>query len=104
MTFREKLKTLEKLAELGGEDQVIEQTVTKLLDYATARHRQDLADITAKLRALEEQCGMSSDLFSQKFHCGELGDDEAFLRWDALLVMQQRIAQRLAILLSDATP
>ena len=103
MTFGEKLKTLEKLAELGGKDQVIEQTVTKLLDYATARHRQDLADITAKLRSLEEQFAIDSDLFSQKFHSGEFGDEEEFLRWDALLVMQQRIAQRLAILLADST-
>jgi hypothetical protein len=103
MTFGEKLKTLEKLAELGGEDQVIEQTVAKLLDYATARHRQDLADITAKLHALEEQFAMDSDLFPQKFHSGELGDAEEFLRWDVLLVMQQRIAQRLAILLADST-
>jgi hypothetical protein len=104
MTFGAKLKTLEKLAELGGEDQVIEQTVAKLLHYATARHRQDLADITAKLHFLEEQFAMDSDLFSQKFHSGELGDEEEFLRWDALLVMQQHIAQRLAILLAGSPP
>lgn len=103
MTFWEKVKTLEKLAELGGEDHVIDQTLTKLLDYAIQRHRTDLEAIAAKLRSLEEQFGMPSDLFYEKFHRGELGDDEAFFRWDALVEMQRRIAQRLAILQADSS-
>jgi hypothetical protein len=103
VVFLEKLKTLEKLAELGGEDRVMDQTITKLLDYAAGKHRKDLEDITAKLQALEEQFGITSDLFSQKFHSGELGDDEEFFRWDALVAMQRRIADRLAMLSADAT-
>jgi hypothetical protein len=99
----EKLKTLAKLAELGGEDPLIDQTITKLLDYATDRHQKDLEDIAAKLRALEERFGMTSDLFYQKFHCGELGDDEEFFRWDALVETQRRVAQRLALLLADSS-
>ena len=103
MNFEEKLKTLEKLAELGGEDPIIDQTITKLLDYATARHRRDLEDIAAKLCALEAQFGMTSDLFYEKFHRGELGDEEEFFRWDALVEMQRRVAQRLALLLADSS-
>ena len=101
MNFEEKLKTLEKLAELGGEDPIIDQTITKLLDYATARHRRDLEDVAAKLRALEVQFGMTSDLFYEQFHRGELGDEEDFFRWDALVEMQRRVAQRLALLLAE---
>ncbi len=101
-SFEEKLKTLGKLVELGGEDPIIDQTITKLLDYATERHRKDLEDLAAKLRALEEQFGMTSDLFSQQFQRGELGDDEAFFRWHALVEMQRRVAQRLALLLTDS--
>jgi hypothetical protein len=104
MTLSQKLKTLEQLAELGGEDRVIDQTVTKLLDYTTEKHRQELDAVTTKLRALEEQFVLPSELFSQKFHNGELGDEEEFFRWDALLTMQQRIAQRLALLLAHSTP
>jgi len=100
--FEEKLTTLGKLAELGGEDRIINQTITKLLDYATDRHQKDLEDITAKLRGLEEQFGMTSDLFFQKFQRGELGDDEAFFRWHALVEMQRRVAQRLALLRADS--
>jgi hypothetical protein len=101
-SFAEKLKTLGELAELGGEDPIIDQTITKLLDYTIDRHRKDLEDIGAKLRALEEQFGMTSDLFSQKFQRGELGDDEEFFRWDALGEMQRHVAQRLALLLADS--
>jgi len=102
MSFAKKLKTLGELAELGGEDPLIDQTITKLLDYATDRHRKDLEDLAAKLHTIEEQFGMTSDLFSQKFQRGELGDDEEFFRWDALVQMQRRMAQRLALLLANA--
>jgi hypothetical protein len=30
----------------------------------------------------------------QKFHRGELGDDEEFFLWDALVAMQQRLNQQ----------
>ena len=103
-SFAEKLKTLGELAELGGADPIIDQTITKLLDYATDRHRKDLEDLATKLRALEEQFGMTSDLVAQKFQRGELGDDEAFFRWHALIEMQRRVAQRLALLRADTAP
>jgi hypothetical protein len=96
-----KLKTLERFAELGGEDRLIDQTITKLLDYVTERHQKELKDLAIKLRVLEEQFGMPSDLFYTKFHSGELGDDEEFFRWDALLEIQRRLTQRLAILQAD---
>jgi len=102
--LEEKLKTLAKVAELGGNDQIIEQTLTKLLAYAADKHQRDLEDITAKLQALEERFGMTSDLFAEKFQRGELGDDEVFFRWDALLEMQRRVAQRLALLQADVSP
>ena len=98
MTFLEKVKTLEKLAELGAEDRLIDQALSKLLRYAEAKERKELEGIAAKLRSLEEQFRMDSELFYEKFHKGELGDEEEFFRWDALIEMQRRIAQRLAVL------
>lgn len=98
MTFLEKVKTLEKLAELGVEDRLIDQALGKLLRYAEEKERKELEGITTKLRSLEELFSMSSELFYEKFHKGELGDEEEFFRWDALIEMQRRIAQRLAVL------
>ena len=102
--LEEQLYTLARVAELGGEDRIMTQTVAKLVEYATERHRRDLADIEAKLRALETQFGIPSAQFAEQFQSGTLGDDEAFFRWDALLTMRERLAQRLAMLQADALP
>jgi len=98
MTFLEKVKMLEKLAELGAGDRLIDQALSKLLRYAEEKEQKDLDGIAAKLRFLEEQFSMDSELFYEKFHKGELGDKEEFFRWDALIEMQRRITQRLAVL------
>jgi translation initiation factor 2 alpha subunit (eIF-2alpha) len=103
-SLEEKLHTLARVTALGGDDRVIEQTVTKLLAYTADRHRQDLEDIATKLRDLEAHFGMASAQFAEQFQRGELGDDETFFRWDALLEMQRRVKQRLALLQGDASP
>jgi hypothetical protein len=103
-SLEEKLHTLARVTELGGEDRVIEQTVTKLIAYAAERHRRDLEDIATKLRDLEAHFDMSSAQFAEQFQRGELGNDEVLFRWDALLEMQRRVAQRLALLQADASP
>lgn len=103
MTFWEKAKTLEKLAELGIEDRVLDQTLTKLLDYAVEKHRDDLDEINTELRALEKEFEMPSEQFYKKFHRGELGDAEPFFRWDALIEMHRRVDQRLSILLTGSS-
>ena len=102
-SLEEKLHTLARVTKLGGEDRVIEQTVTKLIAYTAERHRRDLEDIATKLRDLEIRFGMLSAQFAEQFQRGELADDEASFRWDALLEMQRRVAQRLAMLQADAS-
>jgi hypothetical protein len=72
-----------------------------VLEYTLDKYHRDLEEISAELRALEEQFRMPSDEFYQKFHRGELGDEEEFFRWDALVEMQQRLRQRLSILQTD---
>jgi hypothetical protein len=103
-SLEEKLHTLARVTALGGEDHVIEQTVTKLIAYVAEQHRRDLEDITTKLRDLEAHLSMSSAQFAEQFQRGECGDDEAFFLWNALLEMQRRVVQRLALLQADASP
>src|SRR5262244_3337403 len=95
-TVKDQLDMLGKLVDLGGEDRVLAQTISKLLQYAIDKHQRDVEEISAKLRALEKQFRMPSDVFSQKFHRGELGDEEELFRWDALVEMRQRLQQRLS--------
>lgn len=102
-TVKDQLDMLTKLVDLGGEDSVLAQTIGKLLEYAKDKHQRDVEEISAKLHALEEQYQMPSDVFYQKFHRGELGDEEEFFRWDALVEMRQRLQQRLSMLQTGAS-
>jgi hypothetical protein len=102
-TVKQQLDILGRLVELGGDHRVLAQTIGKLLEYAIDKHQRDIEEISAKLRALEEQFHMTSDVFYQKFHQGELGDDEDFFRWDALVEMRQRLQQRLSMLQTDTS-
>jgi hypothetical protein len=102
-TAKDQLDMLGKLLDLGGEDPVLAQTIGKLLEYAKDKHHRDLEEISAKLQALEEEFRMPSDVFYQKFHRGELGDEEEFFRWDALVEMRQRLQQRLSMLQNDTS-
>jgi hypothetical protein len=97
-SVKDQLDILGRLVDLGGEDRVLAQTISKLLEYTLDKHQRDLEEISAKLRALEEQFRMPSDVFYQKFHRGELGDEEEFFRWDPLLEMRQHLQQRMSIL------
>ena len=89
--------------ELGVEDRVMDQTLAKRLDYAIETHRAASDETAAKLRSLEEQFGITSDLFYDKLHQGKLGDEEPFFSWDALVEIHRRIGQRLAVLLAESS-
>ena len=102
-TVKDQLGILGRLVDLGGEDRVLAQTISKLLEYAIDKHQRDVDEISAKLRVLEEQFHMASDVFYQKFHRGELGDEEEFFRWDALVEMRQHLQRRLSMLQTDTS-
>lgn len=96
-----KIRALEKLAESGLGDNLMKQTVEKLIQSEEQRHRKDLKEIREKLNSFEKRFNMDSAFFHQKFHQGELGDAEDFFEWDALFEMEKRIMSRLRILCSS---
>jgi hypothetical protein len=55
----------------------------------------------AKLKRFEEKYNMASAQFHQRFHQGELGDDEDFFAWDALFEMSERITSRIKLLTKE---
>lgn len=93
-----KIRALEKLAESGFDDPIITQTVDKLISYRTNREKSDLQGIRTKLKVFEDRFKIDSETFHRKFENGELGDDEEFFVWDALIEMEKRIINRLNIL------
>lgn len=59
-----KIKILEELAKLGGEDEVFRRTIDKLTRYKKDKLEDDLREIEAQIKSLEEEYGMDSHVFS----------------------------------------
>lgn len=49
-------------------------------------------EIDCRLRVYEEQSGMSSAAFLDRYNRGELGHQEAFIDWAGLLAVKARVA------------
>jgi len=93
-----KIKILEELAKLGGEDEVFLRTIDKLTRYKKDMLEDDLREIEVQLRSFEEEYNMDSDEFILKFEKGEAGDNMDFMEWASLYDMKKRIIGRLALL------
>ena len=93
-----KIKVLEELAKLGGEDEVLIRTIDKLTRYKRDKLEEDLKEIEAQIKYFEEEYGMKSNEFIQKFEKGDVGDRIDFMEWASLCDMRKRIMNRLNLL------
>lgn len=93
-----KIKILEELAKLGGEDEVFRRTIDKLTLYKKDKLEDDLKEINAHIKSFEEEYGMDSIDFLQKFEEGKAGDKMDFMEWASLCDMRERIRDRLTLL------
>jgi hypothetical protein len=93
-----KIRILEELAKLGGEDEVFILTIDKLTRYKMDKLDEDLKEIEAQMRSFEEEYGMDSDEFIVKFDKGETEDNIDFMEWASLYDMKKRIRNRLMLL------
>ena len=94
----EQIKILEHIAEFGLDDEIVNQTLNKLISYQIQKQQRDFQEVQAKLTSFETQYGVGSNEFYEQFHQGQLGDDEDFFEWDALVHTRNRIKQRMALL------
>jgi hypothetical protein len=93
-----KIRILEELAKLGGEDEVFLLTIDKLTRYKRDKLEDDLKEIDAQMIFFEEEYGLDSDEFMLKFEKGECGDKMDFMEWASLYDMKKRITDRLTLL------
>ncbi|EKF86383.1 hypothetical protein [Methanobacterium formicicum] len=93
-----KIRILEELAKLGGEDEVFILTIDKLTRYKMDKLDEDLKEIEAQMRSFEEEYGLDSDEFILKFDKGETEDNIDFMEWASLYDMKKRIHNRLMLL------
>lgn len=90
-----KLKKLESLYNQGYRSDIVDQALDKIIALESAKTRQKLDDLRAKLIAFEREYQMSSERFYERFHAGELGDGVDFFEWSALYDLAETLSERL---------
>jgi len=92
MTVSEKLNLLQQMI---TEDDVLNQTLDKLLDITVAQYREKMAKYDAAVRAFETRYNMQSDEFYAKFEAGELGDAMDFFEWAGIIELRRDAQQKI---------
>jgi len=101
MAILEEIQVLERYIESNGTDIFTEQAIKKLISHNLQKEERDLSEVMGKLKRFEENYNMVSAKFHERFHNGELGDDEDFFTWDALFETSKRIIARIDLLLGE---
>ncbi len=92
-----KIRTLEKLVDVGTEDGLIDKTISKLIQYKTGKIERELQELEGAMKKFESKYHKDTETFSKQFEDGGLGDEMDFFEWYALCDMHKRIIQRLNI-------
>ena len=75
----EKVKNLEKFIQKHGEDPLISQTISKMLDYKIQQYIKEIKRLDRALRKFERSYNKDSSVFFKEFKKGRLGDDMDFM-------------------------
>ena len=94
----ERIRKLGKLVSKGVEDELIRQTLDKLLYQERCKQESGLKEIEERLKYFEEQYNMDSEIFYQRFTQGKLSDAEDLFEWEALYRMCKSAKERLTLL------
>lgn len=98
MQILDKIHSLEKLAQNRLQDEVMIQTVDKLIQYEEKKQKEELKELDKERKIFEKKYNIDSKVFHTKFHNGEIGDETDFFEWDALCEMYEDTLKRLNIL------
>ena len=101
MTVSVVLHDLERLKQLyvaGFHDTFLDNALRKIIDHQIARDEVDLRRMDEELVQFEQQYGLTSDEFWERFQAGQMADTADFMEWNAFCKMRQRIMARLSIL------
>jgi len=79
-TAQQKIAVLTQI----GADELVENTINKLITIQIARYQTALQQITRELEEFEKKFKMSSEECYQRFNAGELGDGADFFEWTGL--------------------
>jgi len=92
------LETLTTLYQKGYHSDLIEQSLTKIINLELHHAKEQSDDLESKLLVFENQYQMDSEQFYQKFITGTLGDAIDFVEWSIFYEMWQAIQERIKLL------
>lgn len=88
----EKIHLIERITH---NDEVTLRMLDKVIDFLVEKDRKKLAGFREKLVAFEQQYGMSTAEFQQRFDAGELGDAPQWFDWDGFATLAASIENKL---------
>jgi hypothetical protein len=94
----QRLRVLEQLYEQGYQDDIIDMTVQKLLEHQVQKDESQLHQLKTELTKYQQQFGMTSEVFAEKYQAGQMGDDSDVFEWHVLYKMYTRLCEQLKIL------
>lgn len=94
-TTLQQLRTLADLYEQGYRDNVVDLTIDKLYQTQLEKEEEQLAELRSELDTYldtyEEQFGLSSEEFYERYQSGLMGDDAEIFEWSAIYAMYRRL-------------
>ncbi len=93
-----KLKKFEHLYQQGHRSVLIDEALNKLAQIEASELQRNLQELTSRIAAFEKKYNMPTEVFSEKFDSGELGDAADYIEWFAYSDMKAELIRKLQIL------
>ncbi len=92
------LQILDSLYSRGYRSELIDRSLTKIIELERANTLKQAAELQTKLQKYETQYQMPSDTFYQRFNEGTLGDAIDYFEWSVLYDLWRSVQERLQVL------
>jgi hypothetical protein len=89
-----RVKNLDQFIRKHGEDALIAETISKMLDYKVQQYQKEINRLNREISKFERAHRMDSSDFYKKYLEGNLGDALDFVEWSALYQMRQRLLDK----------
>jgi hypothetical protein len=94
----QRLLALAELYEKGHASALMGRVLEKLLAYEADVSRAQLAQLQSDLGEFEQQFGLSSAEFFQRYQSGQVDDRMDYVEWASLVQMSNNLTERLRLL------
>ncbi|MBI4825038.1 MAG: hypothetical protein HY807_01260 [Nitrospirae bacterium] len=88
------VRNLEKFIQKHGDDAVLSQTISKIVDYKICKYAAEIKRLDKDLKKFERTYKKESARFLKEFKEGKLGDDMDFIEWSSLCQMRNNLTDK----------